>query len=175
MGEMMIFLFNSSTRFAEPFNGPIEIGLRALSVLTEGFPREHSLQRLIVFDYLLIHSDDVPEGPTGLHPQTPHRGGELLVRRVALRQGLLLYQSRGLVQTRFGVGGVFFTATERSAAFMDALRAAYTRELRSRATWVVERFGGASDEELQQMVREHIGEWGAEFEMESALWAEDPQ
>ena len=68
-------------RFIAPFNGPVEIGLRALAVLNDAYPVVYSLQRLVVFDYLIVHSDDVLGGPSGLHPQTPRRGGELLVRR----------------------------------------------------------------------------------------------
>ena len=84
-----------------PFNSPLEVGLRALIVLTESHPVAHSLQRLTVLDYLVVHLDDAPDGPPGLHPQTPYRAGELLLRRGVLEQGLLLYQSRGLVERRF--------------------------------------------------------------------------
>lgn len=45
-------------------------------------------------------------------------GGELLVRRAVLEQGLLLYQSRGLVERRYTEGGLMFAATERTAAFL---------------------------------------------------------
>ena len=57
-----------------PFNGPVEIGLRALALLNEAFPACYSMQRLVVFDYLVVHSDDMPGGPTGLHPKTPYAG-----------------------------------------------------------------------------------------------------
>ena len=155
------------------FNSPVEIGLRALTVLAEAFPLAYSLQRLVVFDYLIVHSDDLPNGPLGLHPKTPHRGGELLVRRAVLEQGLLLYQSRGLLEQQYTEGGVMFAATERTAAFLDALNAPYLTHLRSRAEWLVSTLGELRDALLLQLTREHIGEWGAEFEMESVLKAED--
>lgn len=163
----------STEQSAMPFNGPVETGLRCLAILNEAFPAIYSLQKLIVFDYLSVHSDDAPGGPEGLHPQTPNRSGELLVRRDALREGLMLYQSRGLVERRFEPGGVYYTATERSGGFLDALDAAYVRVLRSRADWVVERFGAFDDHALLQFVNEHIGTWGAEFERASVLWAEE--
>jgi len=87
-----------SYRFIAPFNGPIEIGLRAISILNDAYPSGYSLQRLIIFDYLSVHSDDISGGPTGLHPKTPHRSGELLVRRDVLQKGLLLYMGRGLAE-----------------------------------------------------------------------------
>lgn len=156
-----------------PFNTPIETGLRSLCVLTAGFPVASSLQRLVILDYLLVHSDDIPGGPPGLHPQTPHRSGEILVRRGLVQAGLLLYQSRGLIETAYTSEGVFFAATDHAASFLDALDARYVSGLRERAAWLAERFGSFADHELDTLVREHIGEWGAEFSLESVLWAED--
>lgn len=152
-----------------PFNGPVEIGLRALAILNESFPAGYSLQRLVVFDYLVVHSDDIPGGPVGLHPQTPHRGGELLVRRSVLEEGLLLYQSRGLLELRYTDQGVYFAATDRSAAFLDALDSEYLEQLRDRAAWLVTELGALADDEMDQFAGRHIGEWGAEFAMESVL------
>jgi hypothetical protein len=161
------------SQFFSPFNGPVEIGLRALCVLTTAFPAEYGLQRLIVFDYFLVHSDDVEGGPEGLHPQTPHRGGEILVRRGVLQEGLTLYESRGLVERTYKNGGIFFAATDKSADFLDTLSTEYLNVLRERADWVVESFRLLDDAELGAMVRERIGTWGAEFSMESVLWTED--
>jgi len=164
---------DSPRRFITPFNGSVEIGLRALCVLTNAFPIGYALQRLVVFDYLLVHSDDIEGGPEGLHPQTPHRGGEILVRRGVLQTGLRLYESRGLVEREYKNGGIFFAATDKSADFLDTLSSAYLKELRLRADWVVDRFGPLADAELETMVHARIGAWGAEFTMESVLWTDE--
>ncbi|MBZ4329738.1 MULTISPECIES: ABC-three component system middle component 2 [Myxococcaceae] len=161
------------SHFFTPFNGPVEIGLRALCVLTAAYPTSYALQRLVVFDYLLVHSDDVPGGPAGLHPRTPHRGGEILVRRGVLQDGLSLYESRGLILRAYQEGGIFFSATDRSGGFLDTLSSEYLKGLRSRADWVVDSFGLLDGTELDAMIRESIGTWGAEFAMESVLWAEE--
>lgn len=161
-------------RFTEPFNGPIEIGLRAVAILCEAYPQAMSLQRLVIFDYLIVHSDDLPGGPLGLHPKTPHRSGELLVRRQVLQDGLALFQSRGLVLQVYTAQGVLFSASESSAAFLDVLTAPYANELRKRAVWLQSTLGEVSDADLESLARKHIRDWGAEFEMESLLWAEEP-
>jgi hypothetical protein len=161
------------THYVSPFNGPVEIGLRALCVLTAAFPSAYPLQRLVVFDYFLVHSDDIEGGPEGLHPQTPHRGGEILVRRGVLQDGLTLYESRGLVERVYKDGGIFFSATDRSADFLDTLSTEYLRDLRERADWVVDSFGLLDDTNLDAMVRDRIGTWGAEFSMESVLWIDE--
>jgi hypothetical protein len=162
-----------ATYFVSPFNGPVEIGLRALCVLTTAFPAAYALQRLVVFDYFLVHSDDIEGGPEGLHPRTPHRGGEILVRRGVIQDGLTLYESRGLIERVYKDGGIFFAATDKSADFLDTLSTEYLAGLRDRADWVVDSFGALDDAELDAMVRDHIGTWGAEFAMESVLWTEE--
>lgn len=160
-------------RLPSPFNGPVEIGLRALTILNDSYPLALSLQRLVVFDYLLVHSDDIPGGPIGLHPQTPHRSGELLVRRSMLEDGLLLFLSRGLIDRHYTEHGVLFSATDRSASFLDVLSSEYLVNLRERAAWLVTEFGGLSDDEITQLAEKNVGEWGAEFEMESVLNAQE--
>jgi hypothetical protein len=160
-------------QFVSPFNGPVEIGLRALCVLTTAFPVGYALQRLVVFDYFLVHSDDIEGGPEGLHPRTPHRGGEILVRRGVIQEGLTLYESRGLIERVYKDGGIFFAATDKSADFLDTLSTEYLAGLRDRADWVVDSFAALDDTELDSMVRDRIGTWGAEFEMESVLWTEE--
>jgi len=164
---------SDETHSLSPFNGPVESGLRAAVLLYAIYPGSASLQQLVVFDYLLIHSDDIPDGPPGLHPKTPYRSGELLVRRDTLRRGMLLYMSRGLIDDHYRASGIAYSATERTVAFLDAMASDYARELRERAEWVAEMFGSYTDQDLGLLVKKHLGEWGAEFEMDSVLWSED--
>ena len=164
---------NSLIRYLEPFNGPVEIGLRTLVSLCEAYPEPMSLQRLILFDYLIVHSDDLPDGPAGLHPKTPHRSGELLIRRNLLQDGIALYQSRGLITQEYSPDGVKFVATDSSAAFLDVLSSWYAGELRKRAVWLQASLGNTSDVDLDKIAHKHISDWGSEFEMESILWAEE--
>jgi len=152
-----------------PFNSAVEVGLRALALLTASHPEAHGLQRLTVLDYLVVHSDDVPNGPLGLHPKTPYRAGELLLRRGVLEEGLLLYQSRGLIERRFEPDGIFYGATDTAAAFLDVFTGRYVEVLRERAAWVSERFAPLADEQLFELVDGWIGEWGAEFTGRSLL------
>ena len=161
------------TRFIAPFNGPIEIGLRAISILSEAYPTGYSLQRLIICDYLSVHSDDIIGGPKGLHPKTPHRSSELLVRRDVLQKGLLLYMGKGLAVQQFQKNGITYAATEETGSFLDMLQTAYVIELRQRTAWLVDTFHDMTDKDLSSLVQKNLGTWGAEFEMESALWMAD--
>jgi hypothetical protein len=84
-----------------PFNSPLECGLRALALLAAAQPAACDLQRLVFYDYLLVHSGDVPAGPDSIHPPTPLRSGEALVRRHWIERGLLLMISRELIIRTF--------------------------------------------------------------------------
>jgi hypothetical protein len=152
------------------FNGAVETGLRSLAVLTQAYPDRMSLQRLVILDYIVVHSDDIEGGPPGLHPKTPNRGGQLLVRRDVIQSGLLLYMSRGLIDQHFDSEGISHQATDGAGAFLDAFRAPYVAKLRQRADWVDEMFGLQDDEALSNLVSEGIADWGTEFEMSSVLW-----
>lgn len=155
--------------FFLPFNTPLESGLRSLVLLTEAFPEFYDLQRLVFFDYLIVHSADAPEGPTSLHPGTPHRSGEVLVRRGIVEDGLTFLLDRGLVEQRFEARGILYGATEYASPFLDCLRAPYTVSLKERAKWVVQKFGGYTDEALKQFFSENLDRWGSEFERESIV------
>src|SRR5450432_1965251 len=105
---------NTATATAEEktiFNSALEVGIRALTVLLESFPSSLDLQRLVYFDYLVVHSGDAG-GPKSLHPNTPLRNGELLVRRGLIERGILLMVSRGLVERRAGANGISYIAAE---------------------------------------------------------------
>lgn len=160
----------SNEATVSPFNSPVELGFRTLVFLNEAFPNEFSLRQLVIFDYLIVHSDDVAGGPEGLHPQTPYRSGELLVRREPLQAGIQLFHGRGLIDKIYRPTGVFFAASDHSESFLDVIEAEYSMTLRDRARWAVETFGDQSVDELDELVADNLGKWGAEFEMTSVLW-----
>ena len=149
-----------------PFNSPIETGVRALILLAESYPERLDLQRILEFDYLMVHSGDVG-GPPSLHPPLPLRSGELLVRRQLIERGLLLMMSRRLV-TRFAAAdGFTYQADDSAGPFLDALTAAYLDELKQRASWVCGTFGTMSDTDIKHVltaVYDH-DHWTREFQV----------
>src|SRR4051812_31109836 len=120
---------------AIPFNSPLECGLRTLTLLAAAQPSAYDLQRLIFYDYLLVHSGDVPGGPDSIHPATPLRSGEALVRRRWIERGLLLMLSRELVVRTFSDSGIQYAASPLTESFLRYMEEAYTKKLRERATW----------------------------------------
>src|SRR5580698_1351850 len=140
-----------STMTVLTFNSPIETGMRALILLAESYPDQLDLQRILEFDYLMVHSGDV-DGPPSIHPALPLRSGELLVRRQLIERGLVLMISRGLVSRHATPNGFLYRAEDDAGPFLDALTAEYLADLKDRATWVVERFHEMSDQEIRFML-----------------------
>lgn len=145
------------------FNSPLEIGTRSLVILTEVFPRALDLHHLVFFDYLSIHSGDV-QGPQSLHTPLPLRSGELAVRQKLIERGLFLMMSRKLVERLVSAEGFQYTATDNTNAFLTMLNSRYIYMLKERASWVAEKFGHASLEELRVMERRFFQQTTVQFQ-----------
>ena len=155
-------------RHAALFSTPLELGLRAVIVLDAVRPTSTDLQRLVAYDYLLVHSGDA-QGPESVHPSTPHRSAEILVKRDVLRNGLLLMLSRSLIDVDMSPRGVRYAANDLTPLFLDHLEGDYASQLRTRARWLRERFSLWSDEQLQSLIARNIDKWGGEFTSEALV------
>jgi hypothetical protein len=151
-----------------PFNSSIECGLRSLVILEHAFPLKYDLQRIVFYDYLLVHSGDAG-GPISIHPATPHRSGEVLVKRNMLEQGLLLMMSRNLILRQYDSTGIVYLASDVATPFLDNLRSPYVSLLKERANWVINVFNHYDDKKLEQYFYDNLNRWGGEFEKEALL------
>jgi hypothetical protein len=147
-----------------PFNSALETGLRSTAILSEACPDEFDLQRLLYFDYLVVHSSDA-DGPDSLHPNTPLRNGELLVRRGVIERGLHLYISRNLIERHARGAGIYYCASEIAGPFLECLQSSYSRALRERAQWAIDRFGGFDEDELKSYFDARFERWTREFQV----------
>lgn len=139
--------------YDSPFNSPLELGLRCVVILSEVFPDGLDLERLLIYDYLLIHSADV-DGPPSVHPEIPLRTGELTVRRDILQKGLNLMTSRRLILRNPTSDGFSYSIDDSAGGFLNGLSSSYVSKLVKRAKWVVATFGNYSDLDLQERIRD---------------------
>jgi hypothetical protein len=151
------------------FNSPLEIGLRVLYILNELYPNGCDLQRLVYYDYILVHSSDVPNGPESIHPSIPHRSTEILVKRELVKKGLTLMNSKELVNSIFDSSGILYSATELTKPFLEYNNSEYALNLKSVANWLVKTFASYSDETLSLFIKNNLDIWGGEFSKESLL------
>ena len=155
-------------RQREPFNTPLETGLRSLAILEAAFPEHLDLQRLVELDYLVVHSADIG-GPESLHAPLPLRAGELLVRRELIERGLLLMMSKGLICRELSTEGFGYAAGEQASSYLGSLTSPYTLLLRERAQWLIANFSGLSTDELRALIRKFFAHWSSEFEPVKAI------
>lgn len=156
-------------RHVRPFNSPLECGLRALFILNASQNTSMDLQRIVAYDYLLLNSGDIENGPKSLHPAVPHRGAELLVKRDAIRAGLEQMLAKELIRINFTSQGFLYSATELTGAFINLLKSPYATELKNRANWIDNRFRIFSDQAIDSYISHNVGRWGAEFETLAAI------
>lgn len=147
----------------QTFNSPIETGMRALILLAAAYPAQLDLQRILEYDYMMVHTGDV-DGPPSIHPALPLRSGELLVRRQLIERGLMLMISRGLVSRHATQDGFMYQAEDDAGPFLDALTAEYVNDLKNRAEWVVDRFKDVSDQGIRDMLTRIYDQWSREFQ-----------
>lgn len=150
----------------------MESGLRSLTLLVAGYPFQHDLERLVIYDYLLVHSGDIENGPQSIHPNTPHRSGEILIKRPVIKSGLNNMIAKGLIAADYSEAGITYAATEMASPFLDSLQANYTREIVDIADWVVKVFSSYNIDDLKALVNGNLNIWGGEFVNESIVRGE---
>ena len=137
--------------------------MRSVIILTACYPAMLGLNRLVVFDHLVVHTDDFG-GPPRIHPKDRSRAAEILVRRRLIESGLALMQTRGLVARTVTPGGFLYGAGEEAGSFVDMLSSNYFIALKDRAEWLVDTIQPMSDDELSRLVRTRIDVWEPEFQ-----------
>jgi ABC-3C biological conflict system middle component len=151
------------------FNTPIEFGLRSLIILNNVKQKSSDLQRLIYYDYLILHTSDIDPNQVSLHPSYPYRSAEILVKRERLRNGLLIMKSRQLIDIKFDGRGITYKANDLTSKFLEYLKSEYAEQLKSSVAWVVNKFENYSDEQLDQYMKQNLERWGSEFSKESFI------
>lgn len=143
------------------FNSVLEVGVRTLLVL-EALQEAVDVERLVVYDYLVVHSADFPSGPPSLHAATPYRSGQLAARRDLIQEAISFLVSKGLAISQPTVDGFRFTVSDAGIVFCSYLSSTYASAIRGRSTWLASAVHKLSDSELRQLVRSRALGWGAD-------------
>jgi hypothetical protein len=152
-----------SRRRPRIFNTPFETGLRSVVILTACYPDALGLNRLVVFDHLVVHTGDIG-GPQSMHPKDRSRAAEMLVRRGLVDSGLALMQTRGLVARLVTRHGFRYRAGEEAGSFVDLLSSEYMTALKDRAAWLVDHIQPMAEDDLSRLVKTRMDQWEPEFQ-----------
>jgi hypothetical protein len=149
------------------FNTPLELGLRTLFILNASYPNALDIDRLSYYDYILIHSSDVENGPTSIHPNLPHRSSEIFVKRNILHKGILLLLSKELIKIDFTLEGIKYQITEIGKVVVLSFDDTYSEELKKVSIWLCNKFENYDDNKLNIYMKNNVDKWGGEFTKES--------
>ncbi|WP_369281084.1 ABC-three component system middle component 2 [Yaniella sp.] len=150
-----------------PLNSPLEVGLRAVIVLTEAFPNALDMDRLLLMDYVLLHSGDFG-GPDSLQPPLSTRGGELGAKREILNHGLQMMMRAGMVDVLASSDGITYRASEAASPFLQLVRSNMLGQLSRVARWVVHELSGLSDDSILDRTSQIERQWSADVLSDNA-------
>lgn len=148
------------------FNTDVEVGMRVLVTLSEN-KKGMDLQRIVYYDYFLLHLHDVFEEQISLHPSNPYHATEIAVRRELIQEGIKLMSLKGLIDVKYVTDGIHYSKNKMTDEFLQYFESSYFIKLRTNAKFVAEKFRKFSDKKLQKFVYSNIGKWSGEFERES--------
>ena len=144
----------------EPLNSPLELGLRALIVLTEAFPRSFDLDRLALMDYCLLHSADLG-GPPSILPPSPSRSGELGIKRSVVEHGVQLMARAEMIELVAGERGITYRASEKASPFLLLLESPLVARLSGVARWVTTELGDISTDAVRERINRITNNWAS--------------
>lgn len=147
------------------FNCPEEVGVRALFILSLCEKRMSS-QRIMYYDYFILHLKDIDEAHKSLHPDNPNHSSEIAVRRNIINKGLELMVSKGLIDIKYTKTGVYYQKNRVTDPFISLFSNGYVEVLKKNIIVVNERFLNYSDAQIYKYISKNIGSWIGEFEKE---------
>jgi len=154
------------------FNTPLEIGLRLLFILKNTSKNNLNLQRLIYYNYLIVHTSDISSEQESLHPDLPNRSCEILIGIKIIKQGLYLIISKGLIDVKYTKTGIKYLKNKFTINFLSNLTTDYAKHLDKQSDWVCKTFEAMNDKTLNTFIQSNLGKWGGEFSREFHLVGE---
>ncbi|MFI9584287.1 ABC-three component system middle component 2 [Streptomyces sp. NPDC052236] len=144
-----------------PLNSPLEVGMRALVLLSESFPEPLDLAQLVYLDHAMLHSSEL-NGPPSLHPTLPAGPGELAMKRHLIEQGMIVLLRAGLADVQATEDGLVYRATEDGPGFVEILESPYSGELKHRAEWIIGAHG-LPHMDVREATQAITSRWAHEF------------
>lgn len=148
---------------SQPLNSPLEVGVRILIILTAAYPYGLDMNRLVLYDYAVLHSRDLG-GPESIHPAIPGRSGEMGLKRSLIDQGLRILARGGLVDITADGSGIMYVASEDAQPFLAHMHSGYSRRLEERANWAVNELADQDNEVIRARLGKIFTLWAEEFD-----------
>lgn len=159
------------TKKIKIFNSSEEIGVRILFILALCGKRMSS-QRIMYYDYFILHLNDIDNTYESLHPDNPNHSSEIAVRRDIISKGLKLMLSKGLLDVKYTKTGIYYQKSSITDPFLQLFSNGYVEQLKKNIIIVNDIFSNYSDGQIYRYINKNIGSWTGEFEKEYFLVGE---
>lgn len=148
------------------YNTPYEVGVRILILLDE-CKSTLDLQRIVIYDYLILHYGDVDKNYESLHPSNPFHATELVIKRELVKEGLNLICKKGLIDIEYSSEGFYYHINSMGEGLLEYFESKYFNQMKCFAKVVNKRFDKMVKEELNIYINDNIGKWKGEFDREA--------
>lgn len=119
------------------FNTPLEAGVRAIAFLNAYYPNEIDFESLLKIDYVIVNSGEL-DGPKSIHPFTPNKMGELIMRRSIVREGIDLMIRFGMLQSKLTDTGIYYKVTDQAQPYLKLMKSNYSKLIIESSIWLAE-------------------------------------
>jgi hypothetical protein len=144
------------------FNGRVELAIRLLFLLKHS-NKDLDLQRILYYNYLMVHSSDISGGPSSLHPDLPNRSCEIIVLRENYKEAIQTLLSKGVISVKYKKNGVYYSKNKDTLNFLSYFESDYSRNIDETAKWICDYFGKENDIKISKFINSNLTKWGEEF------------
>lgn len=142
------------------YNTPIEIGVRLLMIIVKN-KIEIDFDKLLILDYLSLHSNIINDKSKSLHPDNPFHGLEIYSKMNISKNAINILISKGLIDVNFTSKGIAYSSNSISEYFLSFFEGDYYNELEKSIEIIIDNFNSYSSEELQEYVLKNIDKWNS--------------
>jgi hypothetical protein len=135
------------------YSSDVEISLRLMAILQFFTEEAVSIDRLVSYDFLILHGNDVFGQLQSLHPKTPNSSTEFLIKRELFKRGLHLLISKELISVVIDKIGIRYKGTLLTSKFCQRLNSAYSKKLYFTVRSVIEAASAFSDSDLEGKIK----------------------
>ncbi|MDU5107635.1 ABC-three component system middle component 2 [Clostridium sp.] len=140
------------------YNTPVEIGVRLLMIIVKN-KIEIDFDKLLILDYLSLHSNLINDNFKSLHPDNPFHGLEVYSKMNISKSAIDLLVSKGLIDVKFTSNGIVYSSNSISEYFLSFFECDYYKELEESIEKIIGNFNSYNSNELQEYVFKNIDKW----------------
>lgn len=131
-----------------------------------------SSQRIMYYDYFVLHLNDLDQKYESLHPDNPNHSSEIAIKRDLVNKGLKLMIAKGLLGVKYTKSGIYYKDNQLTHDFVSLFQNEYVEALKRNINVVNGCFSHCSDKHIYKYINKNIGKWAGEFESNTFIGGE---